>query len=244
MKRRAILGVALAVAFAAPACGKKRSDDGTAPVAAGALSPLTIRDDTPDLMLTWIDEKGDTHVVLHPPDVPAAGRSLVRVVVADREDGTRDLFYVADLTKKSDDGSYATRAMRRRAWEDEIEQRRSTYLAKVAPPRPEASGSTAPDRPPPPSADRGAYTVIIYGASWCGPCHQAADHLKAKGIPFVMKDIDETPGAAAEMRDKLTRAGRHGGSIPVIDVRGQILVGYSPHSLDAALAKAGAGTML
>ncbi|APR81824.1 Hypothetical protein A7982_07173 [Minicystis rosea] len=243
MKRRVIVGL-VAIALAASACGKKRTDDGTVPVAEGVLAPLTIRDDTPDLMLTWIDEKGDTHVVLHPPEVPAAGRSLVRVVVADREDGTRDLFYIADLTKRSDDGSYATHAMRRRAWEDEIEQRRSAYLAKVAPPRPPSSGSSAPNQPPPPAADRNAYTVIIYGASWCGPCHQAADYLKSKGIPFVMKDIDETPGAAAEMRDKLTRAGRHGGSIPVIDVRGQILVGYSPQSLDAALAKAGAGTML
>ncbi len=61
-----------------------------------------------------------------------------------------------------------------------------------------------------------------------------------------MKDIEETPGAAAEMRDKLSRAGNHGGSIPVIDVRGQILIGFSAPSLDRALARAsaGAGTML
>jgi glutaredoxin len=225
----------------APACGKK-SDDGTAPVAAGALPALTIKDDTPELMLTWIDEKGDTHVVIHPADVPAAGRALVRVVVADREAGTRDLFYVADLTKKRDDGSYETRTMRRREWEDEIEKRREAYLAKVAPPptQPTATG----DAKTPPPQQQGSVTVIIYGASWCGPCHEAADYLKRKGVPYVMKDIEETPGAAAEMREKLKSAGRSGGSIPVIDVRGQILVGYSPQALDRALAKAAAGTAL
>ena len=57
-------------------------------------------------------------------------------------------------------------------------------------------------------------------------------------------DIEETPGAAAEMRDKLSRAGHHGGSIPVIDVRGQILVGFSASSIDRALAKASASTVL
>lgn len=243
MRRRALLGATFAVALGGPSCGKKKPDDGTAPVAAGSLPPLSIRDETPDLMLTWIDEKGDTHVVLHPPEVPAPGRSPVRVVVADREAGTRDLFYVADLSKKKGDGSYDTQLLRRRAWEDEIEKRRDAYLAKVAPPRQDASGKGSEGQPPPPP-DSGGFTVIIYGASWCGPCHEAADYLKKKGVPFVMKDIEATPGAAAEMREKLTRAGRSGGSIPVIDVRGQLIVGYSPQALDRALAKAGSGTVL
>jgi hypothetical protein len=37
---------------------------------------------------------------------------------------------------------------------------------------------------------------------------------------------------------------RRGGSIPIIDVRGQILVGYSPAALDRAVAQAMAGTVL
>jgi glutaredoxin len=239
VRRRALLAGTLALLAGAPACGKKKPDDGTAPVAPGSLPPLSLRDDTPDLMLTWIDDRGDTHVVLHPAEVPASGRAPVRVVLADREAGTRDLFYVADLGKKKDDGSYDTEVMRRRAWEDEIEKRREAYLAKVAPPRPTPSGSAAA---PPPAL--GGLTVIIYGASWCGPCHEAAEHLKKKGVPYVMKDIEQTPGAAAEMQDKLRRAGRGGGSIPVIDVRGQIIVGYSPGAIDQALARAGTGTTL
>jgi glutaredoxin len=222
-------------------CSHKRTDDGTAPSADRALPPLAIKDDTPDLMLTWIDDKGDTHVELRPADVPAAGLSLVRVVVSDREEGTHDLFYVADLTKKLSDGTYSTRTMRRGAWESEIEKRREAYLAKTAPPRQAGTGS---DGEGPPGQARGAVTVIIYGASWCGPCHQAADYLKSRGVSYVMKDIEETPGAADEMRDKLSRAGHHGGSIPVIDVRGQILIGFSASSLDRALANAAAGTAL
>lgn len=92
-----------------------------------------------------------------------------------------------------------------------------------------------------PAADGHAPTsvvVIIYGASWCGPCHQAADYLKARGVAYVMKDIEETPAANAEMKGKLAGAGRPGGSIPVIDVAGTILVGFSPRALDEALEHA------
>jgi hypothetical protein len=56
--------------------------------------------------------------------------------------------------------------------------------------------------------------------------------------------VETTPGAAAEMREKLARAGRHGGSIPVIDVRGQILVGFSAAAIDVALGRGAVGTTL
>jgi glutaredoxin len=241
MRARALAVALCAALLGAPACGK-RGDDGTAPAAAGSLPPLSIKDDSPDLMLTWIDDKGDTHVELKPADVPAAGRALVRVIVADKEAGTRDLFYVADLTKKKDDGSYETRAMKRRAWEDEIEKRREAYLVKQAPPPPPGpSGSAAA---PKAAEEQSGVAVIIYGASWCRPCHEAHAYLKKKGVRVVMKDVEETPGAAQEMSEKLRKAGRGGGSIPVIDVRGQILVGYDPGAIDRALAQAGSGMAL
>ena len=243
MRRTAIcLLTALTVLATASACSHKPSDDGTTPVIDHPLPALTVKDDSPDLMLTWIDDKGEAHVELHPADVPAAGRAEVRVIVSDRDDGTRDLFYVADLTKKQDDGSYATRTVRRRDWESEIEKRRDAYLARTAPPpRPASSAGPGAGNS---GQESGASTVIIYGASWCGPCHEAADFLKARGVAYVLKDIEQTPGAAAEMREKLARAGQHGGSIPVIDVRGQILIGYSESALSRALSRAPAGTVL
>jgi glutaredoxin len=234
--------VALALSAGIAACSHKPTDDGATPTAAHPLPSLTLNDDTPELMLTWIDDKGDTHVELRPQDVPAAGRGMVRVVVSDREDGTHDLFYVTDLNTKGSDGTYATRTLRRREWEAEIEKRRDAYLARTAPPRPAPAGSAG--NGPAPSQAQGAATVIIYGASWCGPCHQAADFLKAKGVPYILKDVETMPGAAAEMQEKLARAGRHGGSIPVIDVRGQIMVGFSEGALAQALSRVPAGTAL
>ncbi len=250
MRARAIVAVAVAIAVAAPACRSKKEDDGTTPQAAGSLPELVLREDAQNLMLTWIDDKGDTHVELHPTDVPAEGRALVRVVVADREDGTRDLFYIVDLGQKRGDGTWVARTMRRSEWEARIEKKREGRLGPPpgpAPAPPPVAGSAAPGPTPGAPKGNGKYagvTVTVYGAEWCRPCHEAQAYLKSRGVTVVMKDVDTDPAAQAELRQKLAKAGQPGGSIPVIDVRGQILIGYNPTAIDQALAKASTGTML
>ncbi|MBK8259452.1 MAG: NrdH-redoxin [Polyangiaceae bacterium] len=226
------------------ACGQK-VDDGTQPTGTPSLPALTIQEDTPNMLLTWVDSHGDTHSALKPSEVPEEGKPLVRVVISDREEGTRDPLYVVDLTKPGG-GGFAARAMARREWEGVIAKKREAYLGQFAPktavPNPTGGASTAPTTS---SAQTAAgFVVVIYGAEWCKPCHQAADYLKSKGVPFVMKDVDEDRTAAAEMSAKLEKAGRRGGAIPVIDVKGQILVGYNRSELDRAVAKASSGTVL
>src|SRR6478609_389661 len=53
------------------------------------LPPLAITDDTPDLLLTWVNARGDANTVGKPLDVPTEGRDQVRVVVTTKEEGTR-----------------------------------------------------------------------------------------------------------------------------------------------------------
>ena len=245
--RGPLVALSLIVLLLSAACGEKK-DDGTSPAGAPSLPALSIKEDTPNLLLTWVDSRGDTHNALHPSEVPVEGKSLVRVVVSDREEGTRDPLYVVDLTQASGDGAFSARAMSRREWESVLEKRREAFLGKLAPKTaPPASGEPAPTgapAAPPSSAAAAGIVVTIYGASWCHPCHQAADYLRSKGVTVMMKDIEESPEAAAEMRQKLEKSGQRGGSIPVIDVRGQILVGYSRGELDRALARAASGTVL
>ena len=59
----------------------------------------------------------------------------------------------------------------------------------------------------------------------------------SKGIPFVEKDVEKDPGAAREMQQKLAKNGLHAGSIPVIDVRGKVMVGFNPQEVDSALGQ-------
>jgi glutaredoxin len=203
------------------------------------LPALTLTDDTPDLLLTWLDDRGDTHVAHKPADVAPEGRAQVRVVVTTREEGTRSSFYVANLNAKNPAGSYVVATMPRTEWDAIITKRRQAF-AQPAP-------SANPDEPP---GDNGSlarpakFTVIVYGASWCGACHEAVAYLKSHKVPVIEKDIEQDPAANSEMQSKLARAGVHGGSIPVIDVKGKILIGFEPHALEAAMRGAGAAVTL
>ena len=80
--------------------------------------------------------------------------------------------------------------------------------------------------------------AIVYGADWCKPCHLAEDYLKRKGARVVKKDIEEDESAAAEMRRKLKRAGMGGSSIPILDIGGTMLKGFSEKAIDSALKRA------
>lgn len=79
--------------------------------------------------------------------------------------------------------------------------------------------------------------VTIYGVEWCGPCHDAASFLAQRGVPYVERNIDADHDANEEMQSKLRDAGLHVGSIPVLDVKGHILVGFSRDAVTRALAR-------
>lgn len=205
------------------------------------LPPLTLTDDTPDLMLTWVNARGDANTVGKPADVPTEGRDQVRVVITTKEDGARDLFYVTNLTVKNPGGSYPVTTMPRAEWDAMISKRRQAFAAPSAAPTEEPAADAPPSGAQSPAAkSAAAFTVIVYGAAWCGACHQAVAYLKSRKVPVIEKDIEQDANADSEMRAKLARAGAHGGSIPVIDVKGRILIGFEPHQLDAAVRGASA----
>jgi glutaredoxin len=243
------LALAASTALLPAGCRKKAggAGDSTKPGASAevaALPPLVLKDDTAGALLTWIDAQGDFHVVEHAADVPEASRETVRVVLADRKDGTGESVYVADLRNKGEGGAYQVKTMSRSAWDELGAAKRKTRMEALAP-------SAAPSVAPPTGSAEGAPPVAmgevratIYGASWCGPCHQAEALLKSLGVKVVKKDIEESDDAQREMQEKLARAHRRGGSIPVIDVMGQLFVGFSEGALRAAVAKARSQTTL
>ena len=219
-----------------------REDDGTEPVAK-ELPALELRDDTADLLLTWVDEKGEYRVEQHPADVPANGRDAVRVVIAkDGFEGDGAMVYVADLRTKLADGGYPVRSLPRSEWELVAQKRRDKTMLATAPPAP-ASGSAASSAASPTTVSpTSRLQVIVYGAEWCGACHEATRYLRRRGIDVVEKDIEQDDHARREMQEKLAGARiRSKGSIPVIDVRGQILVGFDQRAVDRAIRGATEG---
>jgi glutaredoxin len=206
---------------------------------AGPGPTIAVRADSAGLLLTWIDDKGDFHIETAVADVPMMGRDVVRVVDPDHEDGAHpDAFVIVDLRNAGPDGNFPVRWMSRADFEALAVARREKAGPTLA--------SAGPNAPPPPAPGAAAgdptkvatrSVVVIYGAEWCGACHEAAKYLRSKGIPYVDKDVEKDPGAAAEMQQKLAKNGLHEGSIPVIDVRGKVMVGFNPAEIDAALGQ-------
>jgi glutaredoxin 3 len=72
--------------------------------------------------------------------------------------------------------------------------------------------------------------LIIYGAEWCGFCHQAMRYLDDKGVKYKYIDVDKEEGTAEEATKK---SGQRG--IPVIDIDGDIIVGFDRPKIDQSL---------
>ena len=78
--------------------------------------------------------------------------------------------------------------------------------------------------------DKSLSKVTVYSAVWCAFCHTAKDYLDKLGVAYVVEDVEKNPAAGAEAVEK---SGQRG--IPVIDIAGEIIVGFDRPKIDAAL---------
>ncbi len=72
--------------------------------------------------------------------------------------------------------------------------------------------------------------VIIYSADWCAFCHAAKEYLDKLGVKYTVKDVESDRAIAQEAVDKSKQMG-----IPVIDIDGDIIVGFDRPKIDHAL---------
>jgi glutaredoxin len=225
------LACVLTLVCTSAGAGCKRA---TAASTADAEALPVVRDGVEGFLFTWIDDKGDFHVETRLGDVPMMGRDSVRVESQNEESPNPDRVFVVDLRQPGAGGGYPVRTMTRVEFEAIAVARREKTgptLASAAPSAPPAPGAA------PTASPAARPLVIIYGAEWCGACHDAARYLRHKGIPYVEKDIEKDPAAAREMQEKLAKHGMNAGSIPVIDVRGTVMVGFNPPAIDSALGQ-------
>lgn len=73
--------------------------------------------------------------------------------------------------------------------------------------------------------------VKIYTTPTCGFCHMAKNWMKEKGINYEEIDVSTNPSAAQEM---ISKSGQMG--VPVIDVDGDITVGFDRPKLENILS--------
>jgi glutaredoxin 3 len=72
--------------------------------------------------------------------------------------------------------------------------------------------------------------ITVYSASWCAFCHAAKDYFDKLGIKYTDKDVESDVKVAQESVEKSGQMG-----IPVIDIDGDIIIGFDRPKIDAAL---------
>jgi glutaredoxin len=180
--------------------------------------PFAIGAEAEGLLLVWYDAAGAAHIAKSRSEIPAESRARVRIDSLDVPPEKRldpAFVYVADLAKARADGSYAVRKVERDALE--------RFVVPVKAEEPALAANASSD-------------VIIYGASWCGACKQAARYFHNKGVAFVEKDIEKEPGARSEMLSKARAQGVSTSGIPVLDVKGTMLGGFNQSAVERLLA--------
>lgn len=72
----------------------------------------------------------------------------------------------------------------------------------------------------------------IYTTPTCPYCKMAEDYLRSKGVECTEVNVAEDRAAAREMVDKSGQMG-----VPVIDIDGEIVVGFDRAAIDRACHK-------
>ncbi|HSX46835.1 MAG TPA: glutaredoxin domain-containing protein [Patescibacteria group bacterium] len=72
--------------------------------------------------------------------------------------------------------------------------------------------------------------VTVYSATWCAFCHAAKDYLDKLGVKYEDLDVEHDPANATASVQKSGQMG-----IPVLDIDGDIIIGFDRPRIDAAL---------
>jgi glutaredoxin len=86
------------------------------------------------------------------------------------------------------------------------------------------------------STDYSRVTVVMYMTDWCGYCKQARQYIRSLGADLIEHNIDKDKSKKDEMKKK------SGGtlSVPLIDIDGTIIRGYSQSAIKVALDRSAA----
>jgi len=181
----------------------------------------------PGLMFTFLDETGEIRTTETLTDIPEARRMGVRVIdlnVPPEARGAGKWVFIADLRAPKPDGSYAYQTLSHIAFD---------RVLTTAAARQKVSDALA----------LSSKQVTIYSTTWCGVCASAKRYMQQKQIAFVERDVEKDETAVMELQEKAKRAGVAPQGVPVIDVYGELMLGFDPGRLDALVQRRAAQTL-
>jgi glutaredoxin len=237
---RSLIGVVL-VAALATVVGCRKPAPEAPPAAAGTPASIEVLKDG-RWLFTYAEPSGGFATTDKPDSVPAGARAVVRVFDPSAPEKTPGdgRVYVTNLDEVMSKGKAPARAMSREAFETAAMAAHPTgessplAAQRMHPaPIPAGDGGAAPAVP----GSGGTPVVTIYGTSWCGACKAARQYLAGRKIPFADKDVERDADAARELAAKAARMGVPADRVPVIDVRGRLLLGFDKARIEALLGE-------
>jgi glutaredoxin len=80
-----------------------------------------------------------------------------------------------------------------------------------------------------------AQSITIYGTEWCGYCARARAWFTSHHLEFEDKDVEKDPEAAQELARRADEEHVEVHGVPVIDVHGKLVSGFSVGQIQEAL---------
>lgn len=171
-------------------------------------------------------------------DVPAESRGVVRALEPKPSEGSPSAtgVWVVNLAQVMDAGRAPARRVAREVFETQALARLPPGDSSRLAERPAAEPTDQAIARAKPGGDRRP-DVTLYGTSWCGACRSARQYFLSHDIPFVDKDVEKDLAAADELRRKAAALGVDADRVPILEVRGRLLIGFDPRRVEALLGE-------
>jgi glutaredoxin len=228
MHRLAALTAVLATSFGFAGCEPERPPAPEASPARPQTETSTevfLAPDQDAVVLTFAADRGSFTDSSKIDDVPEGSRGLVRVTLVGGEPPPSGRVWVANLNAPEADGRFKLSTVERAMFEELALGQ--GHASQVELPE----GLEPPSQPVAPAGG-----IIVYKTDWCGVCKKVESYLARKGVPYEAKDVEKDREAAAELQAKAKKVGVSTGSVPIIDVGGELIVGFDRARLEKLLA--------
>ncbi|MCX7945037.1 MAG: hypothetical protein N2746_11075 [Deltaproteobacteria bacterium] len=180
---------------------------------------IDVSKENKNLVFSYIDKNGNLKDTQNMDEIPEESRRQVIVFdtsIPPEKRLSHKIIYIADLTKPDSSGKFKYNIASRYEFESALREGFRPQINK---------GNHIQDKS----------SITIYTTSWCGVCSQLRRYLRSKGVNYIEKDIEKDEVAREEMIAKLRASGLKGSGVPVIDLYGEIIVGFNKELLDSKI---------